>query len=360
MCRQSILCSSPFCSLLKDLEGTKLLYGSSPPSQSTKLAGFFSRRGWLTAIRNTGIPLGKRREIALRKLCPFCRLAAFAISNSPQRLEWDDGRRISVVWDESKEAFNLVCDLPAGSAASRSLPLGERIRFCTNSKYDSSRNGRGVDPDHIHVNVIKHWISTCNQYHTQSCLSVNPGIVDLQRSSDRLLLIDVQNNCIVQKPWSVRYLALSYIWGRTQQLNLSKANYSDLTQRDALLRHQGQISRTIQDSMHFVKSIGQRYLWADTLCLVQDDAQHIGRGVEIMGLIYDGAYLTIIAANGSSADAGLLRVHNGSQGSSQHVVEIFPGLKMTVVRAVDTYLRKSTWASRGWTYAASFRILTKC
>lgn len=61
-----------------------------------------------------------------------------------------------------------------------------------------------------------------------------------------------------------------------------------------------------------------------------------------MGLICDGAYLTIIAANGSSADAGLPRVHNGSQGSSQHVVEIIPGLKMTVVRAVDTYLRKST------------------
>jgi hypothetical protein len=77
MCRQSILCSSPFCSLLKDLEGTKLLYGSSPPSQSTKLAGFQQR----TASRDSdaksvvaGIlaPLSKQMRTSLLQGLPTC------------------------------------------------------------------------------------------------------------------------------------------------------------------------------------------------------------------------------------------------------------------------------------------------
>ncbi|EXJ59372.1 uncharacterized protein A1O5_12253 [Cladophialophora psammophila CBS 110553] len=104
--------------------------------------------------------------------------------------------------------------------------------------------------------------------------------------------------------------------------------------------------------MHFVATIGQRYLWADSLCLVQDNPEDFNRGIQLMGLIYEGALLTIIAANGSSADAGLPRIHGDPNRnlSPQRSEEIMPGLRFAIVRAVDCYLRASVWASRGWTY----------
>lgn len=56
--------------------------------------------------------------------------------------------------------------------------------------------------------------------------------------------------------------------------------------------------------MSLVRSLGERYLWVDALCIVQDDEASKLQNIDRMAPIYPGAKLTIIAADGD-ADYGL-------------------------------------------------------
>lgn len=54
----------------------------------------------------------------------------------------------------------------------------------------------------------------------------------------------------------------------------------------------------VQDAIVLVQKFGERYLWVDCLCIVQDDEKTRAQ-VDHMGYIYSGAYLTVIAATSS-------------------------------------------------------------
>ncbi len=75
-----------------------------------------------------------------------------------------------------------------------------------------------------------------------------------------------------------------------------------------------------------VSLIGKRYLWIDSLCLVQDDESDLRDSIGSMDLIYGGATATIIAASGIDADAGLPGLRPGSRHADQIIEEIAPGI----------------------------------
>jgi len=51
--------------------------------------------------------------------------------------------------------------------------------------------------------------------------------------------------------------------------------------------------------------MGERYLWVDALCIIQDDSMDKEWQIARMGSIYSSAVFTIVAACGVDADAGL-------------------------------------------------------
>lgn len=61
--------------------------------------------------------------------------------------------------------------------------------------------------------------------------------------------------------------------------------------------------------MDFVHLIGEKNLWVDALCLVQDD---VPNGMQLMDFVYENAPAKIIAVNGSAADVGLQIFHSAS------------------------------------------------
>ena len=67
----------------------------------------------------------------------------------------------------------------------------------------------------------------------------------------------------------------------------------------------GQIPSTIRDAFAIVRCLGQRYLWVDALCIVQDDTDHLNFELSQMHRIYVCASFTIIAVDGVDADHGL-------------------------------------------------------
>lgn len=52
---------------------------------------------------------------------------------------------------------------------------------------------------------------------------------------------------------------------------------------------------TFQDAITVTRRLGIAYIWIDSLCIVQDDAQDWEREAAKMALIFESAYLTIAA-----------------------------------------------------------------
>ncbi|KAF2827622.1 HET-domain-containing protein [Ophiobolus disseminans] len=99
-----------------------------------------------------------------------------------------------------------------------------------------------------------------------------------------------------------QYAALSYCWGGHQPLTTTTSTAQDIT--DGLLF--SRLPRTLQDAMIVTLELGLRYIWIDSLCIIQDDPSDLGREIAKMAETFQGAFVTISAASSSSVHLGFL------------------------------------------------------
>lgn len=189
----------------------------------------------------------------------------------------------------------------------------------------------------------------CSQKHPVTCQH-NQGSRRPRR------LVDAISRRVVNTPSKCVYLALSYVWGNSnyQKIVALKENITNLKRAGGLPCDV--VSATIEDSLRACVLLGYRYIWIDTLCIIQDDHEDKATEILAMGDIYSGAFLTIVAASGLHADAGLpgvgsiLRLRQlGVRLDSLEVVEVLPSIDLTV--------NNSVWNTRGWTFQE--RLLSK-
>lgn len=94
-----------------------------------------------------------------------------------------------------------------------------------------------------------------------------------------------------------------------EQFQLVSDNYEDLTKTGALHKMRTQVPAVINDALHVCKSLTLQYLWVDSLCIVQDNLSHKAEQIAHMGMIYENAHLTIVAAAEFDANFGLPGLH---------------------------------------------------
>ena len=76
-----------------------------------------------------------------------------------------------------------------------------------------------------------------------------------------------------------------------------------------LERNLEELPRVFHDAFNLVRRLGVRYIWIDSLCIVQDSSRSWGLNSRAMDLIYGNAILTICAANGVDSSTGLRAMH---------------------------------------------------
>ncbi|KAJ8462410.1 hypothetical protein ONZ51_g10918 [Trametes cubensis] len=103
-------------------------------------------------------------------------------------------------------------------------------------------------------------------------------------------------------PMRVQYAALSYVWGGDQPNRTTVDNLSTYLEGIDLTL----IPKTIADAIRVAHALGIQYLWADSLCIIQDSREDKHRELRKMRDVYRHAYLTIDAANAHSASEGFL------------------------------------------------------
>jgi hypothetical protein len=215
-------------------------------------------------------------------------------------------------------------------------------------------SGRRVH-DKANLNLFSQWIQLCKIQHGGKCLQSIWPLNDVQELQS-LLVIDVEKMCITDAPQGCRYVALSYCWGTVPVIKHLRSNSAQLRQEGGLQNLTP--PKTISDAITVVRGVGERYLWVDALCIIQDDpvVQKVQLGQ--MGLIYSLAAFTITAAAGADANAGLPGVRSGSREIHQDILQAGENTYLTVIDG-PFYggVRESTWIKRAWTMQE--KILSK-
>lgn len=105
-----------------------------------------------------------------------------------------------------------------------------------------------------------------------------------------------------------RYVALSYIWGKhpvSQSPHVTtRSNVMLDIQQGSLEKVWDSLPRTIQDAILLINRLGERYLWIDSLCIIQDSSSW-ELNAKSMHMVYGNAHFTICVADGD-AETGLL------------------------------------------------------
>jgi hypothetical protein len=198
------------------------------------------------------------------------------------------------------------------------LPNNKPFPQFINAIGDGQELPKRVDP-----NRMSKWFVTCHKsinYHDDckhvSVWSHGGGNNDWD-GLHVLRLIDVNKECLLEVDRESsnheRYAVLSYVIGNAQLPKYSKHAMRRLGKSNSLNVHK--LLKVYRDAINVLKDIRIRYLWIDAMCLLDSDAgddelEDHQRGINNMDRIYQGAVITICAADSNSADDPLHALHD--------------------------------------------------
>jgi hypothetical protein len=130
-----------------------------------------------------------------------------------------------------------------------------------------------------------------------------------------------------------KYLSLSYTWGQTPNLRTTTRILDELRKPGAFAssgEFASMISETIRNSFEITKCLGERYIWVDSLCIVQDDEIALNHPKK-MHIIFANSLLCIVAKAGQDAEFGLRGVGGVSapRCSDQLIIDLADGERLT-------------------------------
>lgn len=227
----------------------------------------------------------------------------------------------------------------------------------------------------VDISLLRTWIRACEDIHGNSCAGGIDGFCDVCTLSsyqiteqlsrlyisicmaDRILaelprgfrLIDVNTMAIASPVNQIRFVALSYMWqqGGDNHAQLAKQNLKELEAPNGLTGIS--IPSIVLDAISLCKELGERYLWVDRFCIVQNDPQSKHDQIRGMDKIYRSATFTIVAAlnnrDGRGLPGCLNRPRRSSIWTSDREFDIESrGLRP---RSMQAIVNDSLWNRRG-------------
>ncbi|KAK5693765.1 hypothetical protein LTR17_025046 [Elasticomyces elasticus] len=315
----------------------EILEDSSESAESTEGSRFYEAPDWFHATSDNVSDLA-----ALRPLMHYGVAALQSSAKSGCHL-------CSILWDQASDIIDqlearylpLVSQAigivivrpepgPADLAPSGSLDL--QVSYFTHGDYSRSDkfvpiSGVGISlqpydfpPDMAHcartsestpsqeiVEDIRDWATHCQAEHLECRRHA--------RSSNRRLPTRLVDVAYAPNESSVRlrdsadvdsdqaYATLSHCWGAHLPVRLLNDNCAEF--RIGIAVHD--LPRTFQDAIMFTRALSIRYLWIDSLCIIQDSATDWLHESLTMSHVYSSALLNLAATASTDGHGGLFR-----------------------------------------------------
>jgi hypothetical protein len=308
-------------------------------------------------MKGAEISLGGDAELRKKKDCCFCRIMGLLCedgvsylrrTNNPPEEESSHSMFALNPMDEFLVLF--VRNALHCNSTKPHLVLNQNIQREYFGPVVSLRNVRGdirgnytLDiSGYLNYDLLKTMVHECNSDHGPDC-GCKSTDSNVQQG---MLLVDVVRQCLVQvTEKDMKYITLSYVWGKDRMFTMLKQNFKDLQVTGALSKVG--LCQTILDTIDLVRGLGVDYLWVDTLCIIQDDLEHKIVQIKNMAAIYGQAYLTVAALMGTGGNCAL----PGVSQPRAPLVEVVRGMPITA-RFPGLYYSapNQVYEQRAWTF----------
>lgn len=148
------------------------------------------------------------------------------------------------------------------------------------------------------------WLDTCFRTHL-NCKSKLPyrglptRVLDVESQYDKSKIsLHISNKETRGSP----YVTLSHCWGKGPITRLWTSNLESM--RDSL--EIGVLLRAFQDAIKVTRRLKIRYLWIDSLCIVQDSISDWEAESAVMGQIYEHSLVNIAATSAVDSQKGFI------------------------------------------------------
>ncbi|KAH8807653.1 heterokaryon incompatibility protein-domain-containing protein [Xylogone sp. PMI_703] len=183
-------------------------------------------------------------------------------------------------------------------------PEGNEILI---SGYQMSRNIDTNPLSNACVKIFEDWIRNCRTSHP-NCLppqemKLPSRLVDMgERQSSHLKIINVHGLPLLSKKERLKYAALTHCWGGYISQSTTTANVKE---REARLLEED-LPPSFRDAVRVARALNIRYIWIDSLCILQDDKNDWASEAMKMADVYKGSYIVISAARSPGSTTGFL------------------------------------------------------
>ncbi|KAL8678594.1 MAG: hypothetical protein Q9186_005056 [Xanthomendoza sp. 1 TL-2023] len=209
-------------------------------------------------------------------------------------------------------------------------PVQDLLRWTTEFEFPSHTASETC------LTLAQDWIARCQHpepyYPTRLVEILSPG-----KSTDLRLCLTHE-----EQPTGP-YMTLSHRWGTASFLKLTLANLTDLVKGLSIT----DLPQTFQDAITVVRRLGCKYLWIDSLCIIQNSKEDWLHEAGLMGEVYENSHCNIAATWNSSSDDGLFATRNPSEVEGIVVHPKWAGLKSATFRVMEFGLWERLITSAG-------------
>lgn len=168
--------------------------------------------------------------------------------------------------------------------------------------------------NHLRFALVREWLRWCDESHdcnkhrtaelpTRLLYIGDPKGSDYD--SEFLRLVPAE------KIGDQKYIALSHYWGEVWKGLLEEKRDQWSTTPQGLQRKMKgflvtELPQTFRDAIEVVRGLNLKYLWIDSLCIIQGEGGDWEEESKKMEDVYTSAYCTIAVTSASDSDAGFL------------------------------------------------------
>lgn len=170
------------------------------------------------------------------------------------------------------------------------------------------------NPDSAQIfKLASSWLKTCSENHHRCQISafgrtfarlLPRRLVDVGSGHDPHMMKSHLVNTSGRAFEDMPYLTLSHCWGKRPN-HAAKTTKGNVKDRMVHLSTR-ELSKTILDALSITQYLGFRYIWIDTLCVVQNSAEDWEENCARMATIYANSACTISASASNDDNEGCL------------------------------------------------------
>jgi hypothetical protein len=158
----------------------------------------------------------------------------------------------------------------------------------------------------IIIRIVKTWLSACRERHKICSWSAKgelpTRLVAVDRTEEKKGL-SIRLCHSDSLPRETEYVSLSHCWGKVPFFKLTQDKLQELEQSIPLQ----QLPMVFQDAIRITYDLGFRYIWIDSLCIIQDSRDDWHKESLAMDRVYLNGVLNLAATGYRNGQEGLLR-----------------------------------------------------